>query len=74
VKREQRMKVFLSYADADRSYTQGLASELTREGYQVWNAAQEVLPGENFPLKIGEALEQSTAMVVLLSPEAVKSE
>jgi hypothetical protein len=68
------MKIFLSYADADRSYAQRLASELTREGYQVWDAAQEVQPGENFSLKIGEALEQSKAMVVLLSPDAVKSQ
>ena len=33
----------------------------------------EVLPGDNLPLKIGEALKQADAMIVVLSPEAVES-
>jgi len=68
------MKIFLSYATEDWTYAQKLASELVKEGYQVWDAGSELLPGDNWSLRIGEALERSNAMVVLLSPEALKSE
>ena len=68
------MRVFLSYATPDRAYAQRLASRLTKEGYQVWDAGSELHPGDNWSLKIGEALQRSKAMVVLVSPEAVKSE
>jgi len=68
------MKVFLSYATQDRTYAQKLASGLTKEGYEVWDAGRELHPGDNWSLKIGEALQQSKAMVVLVSPEAVRSE
>jgi len=37
-------------------------------------SADELLPGENPWLTIGKALEDSHALVVLLSPESVKSE
>jgi hypothetical protein len=68
------IKVFLSYAKPDQAYAQRLASGLAKEGYQVWDARNELLHGDNWSLRIGEALQQSDAMVVLLSPDAVKSE
>lgn len=67
------MKVFLSYADADKEFVKDLASRLSKEGYEVWDPDWEVLPGDNLPLKIGEALKQADAMIVVLSPEAVES-
>ena len=30
------MKVFLSYADADKEFVKDLASRLSKEGYEVW--------------------------------------
>ena len=33
----------------------------------------QVLPGDNWPLKLAEALNQANAMIVVLSPEAVES-
>lgn len=68
------MKVFLSYVESDKEFAQDLAARLSKEGYEVWDPNREVYPGDNWPLKIGEALQQSEAMVVVLSPESMQSE
>jgi TIR domain len=67
------MKIYLSYATPDREFAKQLASHLTRRGYDVWDPETELLPGENYGLKLGKALRDSRAMVVLLSPDSVKS-
>jgi TIR domain-containing protein len=68
------MRVFLSYNHADKNFAKQLASELSRQGCDVWDPSDQLFPGDNWPLKIGEALQQSQAMVVLLSPDSMKSE
>jgi hypothetical protein len=68
------MRVFLSHSAADREVARELADRLEAAGLDVWDAATEVLPGDNAPLKIGQALQSSNAMVVVWSPDAVKSE
>ena len=67
------MKVFLSYDKRDRLPAQRLASRLKSKGLQVWDPARELLPGDNWSVKQGEALEKSDAMIVLLSPDSVDS-
>ncbi len=66
------MKVFLSYAHADARLAKVLAAVLSSAGYQVFSG-QDLLPGDNFAQQIGEALEESEAMVVLISPASVDS-
>lgn len=68
------MQVFLSYSAAERELAEGLARYLEREGFDVWYADARLFPGDNWSLAIGKALEDSDAMVVLLSPESAKSE
>src|SRR2546427_367368 len=68
------MRVFLSYADSDMEFAKGLASQLSKQGYEVWDPYQNLFPGDNWSLKIGEALKESKAMVVLLSPDSVRSQ
>jgi hypothetical protein len=67
-------QVFISYARADEDFAKALASQLTKRGLSVWNADDEVLPGDNIWLRIGEALRKSRAMVVLVSPDSMRSE
>ena len=67
------MKLFLSYSSSDRELARGLISRLVAEGFEVWQD-EEVAPGDNWALAIGKALEESDAMIVLLSPDAAKSE
>jgi TIR domain len=68
------MRVFLSYAKPERELARELATLLTKAEFDVCDPMQDLGPGDNWPLKIGEALEKSRAMVVLLSPDALKSD
>ncbi len=68
------MSVFISYALEDQEWARELMSRLSESGIEVWDPAAQVFPGDNWALKIGQALEKSNAMVVLLSPAAAKSE
>lgn len=68
------MQVYLSYAESDRVVAKALSAQLARRGLSVWSSEQEVLPGDNVWLRIGEALKRSKAMVVLVSPKSMRSE
>ena len=68
------MEVFVSYAQQDTPIARAVARGLSDEGYKVALAEDELAPGDNWALKLGEALERSRALVVLLSPDAVKSD
>jgi hypothetical protein len=64
------MNVYISYALKDSAWARELASELQQAGHSPWFLEEYALLGDNFAREIGEALERSRAMVVLLSPEA----
>lgn len=66
------MKVFLSYDRADRTLAKRIAGELKRAGFEVWSD-YDLLPGDNWADKIGEALRESQAMVVLITPDSLAS-
>jgi|SRR5215213_7239934 len=67
------MNVFISHSHTDSSLVKKIAAALENEGLTVWDAETEILPGDNFAEKISEALKASDAMVVLLTPESLKS-
>ncbi len=66
------MKVFISHATDDEALAQRLAVTLREAGLEVWDEG-EILPGENWAARIAEALQESEAMVVLLTPSALRS-
>jgi len=68
------MRVFLSYARADKELAKKLGDQLAGKGFDVWDPGREILPGDNWALKLGDALEMSDAVVVILSPDSVQSE
>jgi hypothetical protein len=68
------MQVFISYDRSDEAFAKALSSQLSKRGLSVWSANQEVLPGDNPWLRVGEALKKSRAMVVLISPDSMRSE
>ena len=73
------MKVFLShpsnyrYDKDDSDLIQKITDELKRAGMDVWDDSVEVLPGDNWAQLTSQALEESQAMVVLLTPESIDS-
>jgi len=68
------MRVFLSYSNDDREVARKLASHLAKAGLETWDPAEALFPGDNWALRIGKALQESDAMVVLISPKSMKSE
>jgi len=66
------MQVFISHAKADETLARGLASALERAGFSVWNP-ESILPGDNWAMEIGRALETSELMIVLFSKRSRES-
>lgn len=67
------MQVFLSYAESDEPLAEKVAEGLKDAGLNVWYDRREIMPGENWAAKIAKALRESRAMVVLLTPAALRS-
>lgn len=67
------MRVFISHAASDHALAREFARKLSREGLDVWDQDEEVLPGDNWASKMGEALAKSDVILVLLSPDSVES-
>jgi hypothetical protein len=67
------MQIFLSYARSDEAFAKQLAAQLAKRRLSVWTD-KELLPGDNIWLRTGEALKKSRAMIVLVSPDSMRSE
>lgn len=67
------MKVFLSYAYDDAALAKRVCKALADSGLEVSDPDRDHLPGENWAGEVARALEESEAMVVLLTPAAVSS-
>lgn len=67
------MKVFISHSHETRDLAESVGKALRRAGLESWNLEQEILPGDNWAKRIAQGLEESQAMVVLLSPDSLDS-
>jgi hypothetical protein len=67
------MKIYISHATEDREAAERLARELGEAGHEAGLPESDVLPGDNWAEAVGRALADSEAMVVLLTPEALRS-
>ncbi|WP_017324127.1 toll/interleukin-1 receptor domain-containing protein [Synechococcus sp. PCC 7336] len=68
------MQVFISHSSKDTPIARKLTQRLSEAGLRVWMPENEILPGDNWAQKMGQALEESELMVVLISPHAFESE
>jgi hypothetical protein len=68
------MRVFISHSSKDTPIARQLARRLSEAGLRVWIPEDEILPGDNWAKKVGQALEESDLMVVLVTPHAFESE
>src|SRR5436853_3850549 len=64
--------VFVSYNHQDRELARDMAALLEQRGYSVW-WDRDLLVGDNFVLKIDEALRQARCVVVLWTHASIKS-
>jgi hypothetical protein len=66
------VKVFISHSFQDMGLAKRVGDALRKAGIDAWDATL-VLPGANWGDDVGRALRRSSAMVVLLTPESVRS-
>jgi TIR domain. len=67
------MRVFISHTVSDDKFAGQLRDVLTREGFEVWDPDRNLLPGDNWLVETGRALERADAVVFLLSDSALES-
>lgn len=67
------MRVFISHSESERKIANGIREALIAQGFEVWNPDREILPGDNWLLETGRALERADAVVFLLSPQSAES-
>jgi hypothetical protein len=66
--------VFLSHSHSDNAIARRLASDLRAAGVTVWIDEAELGVGDSLIRKIGNAIDSTDFLVVLLSPDSVASE
>jgi len=65
--------VFISHANQDAQFAHRLAADLQRLGVSVWIAPESIRPGEGWVDAIERGLEESSHVVVVLTPAALQS-
>lgn len=65
------MKIFLSYASQDRAVAQAINHALQEQGHDVFFDREDLPPGEEFHIRIRQAIEASELFVFLLSEAAL---
>lgn len=65
--------IFLSYSHKDQKWARQFVEQLAKEGIDVWDSESELLPGDNWSLEIGKALQRANGMIVLVSPNWLSS-
>ncbi len=66
--------VFISYARADSRFVNRLQQDLELRDLKVWVDRSRLEGGQAFPQRIQQAIRESRAVLVVLSPDSVKSE
>jgi hypothetical protein len=67
-------RVFLSYVKEDEGLARRLAKTLQKARFEPWLAEDEVASGSNWAKSVGDALDTSDAIVLLLSKDFLRSD
>ncbi len=65
--------VFISYAGRDQENARELVRSLGSAGVETWLDKRDLQPGEDWELQLEDQLRRARAVVVLLTPESLKS-
>ncbi len=71
---ERRPAVFISYARADAAFAQRLMDDLRAAGHACWIDTSEIKGGEQWAINIADAINHSSALVVIVTRQALQSE
>ena len=65
--------VFIAHVEEDADVALGIALGLEEAGYRTWCYEVDSIPGTSYIVRTGEAVEQSQAVIVVISPNSVGS-
>lgn len=68
------MKVFISHSSKDKPFVRKLKRDLELNYIESWLDEDELLPGDSLIEKLNSALKSSTHLMIILSPNSVKSD
>lgn len=66
--------VFVSYAREDKDFAQQLTKQLRESGRIPWQDLRNLRGGDNWQAMIDDALRNAEALVVVMSPQATRSQ
>ena len=66
--------VFLSHSSVDKPWVIQLKTDLARYGLKAWLDQDEIRPGDIFAQTLEAALDASSAVVLVISPESIASD
>ncbi len=67
------LTVFLSYAQEDVEVARAIRNTVVSAGYPVWDPECDIPAGSDFAAMLQRALDSAWAMIVIVSPAAMKS-
>ena len=72
---QRPLKVLLSYASQDKPLVRELSRRLVGEGWiDTWQDEKNLLPGQDWRVKIEEAVEEADVVIIVLSQNSVSKE
>ena len=66
-------RVFISHSHKDKLTAKRVAAYLKESSAEVWIDDESILVGDSIPDRIGEGIQSSDFVLVLLSSQSVKS-
>jgi len=72
--RSSRLAIFISYAHSDAQFAEKLARQLVQHNAHVWIDRWEINVGESLIQRIQQAIQESSALLIVLSKSSVQSE
>jgi hypothetical protein len=66
------LRVFIAYATEDRPMAERLFNELTAHGFAAWLDQRKLLPGQNWPRRIEDAIASSDFFIACFSSRSVR--
>jgi hypothetical protein len=71
-RQENRLRVFIAYATEDFATAQNLFTELLNKGYAPWLDRRKLLPGQNWPRRIEDAISSADFFIACFSSNSVR--
>lgn len=73
MKKENRIKVFISYTRSSNAFAEELKEELSRQNFVIWKDTARIQGGQDWRNAIDVAIGKSDALIVLITSETMKS-